>query len=298
MKYRLGFDRLTWAPFPIYVQATKKGTRTTYLPWPIIRSISGETNGFAVWPLFGTSRGPGVARSTAASLAPHLGQHARAKPDAPEGDATRQGIRIPALLHPRRSPGQEERKFHLALFRLHPPDGSLSLQRAALPLALRFVEDGATVLRQPVGSILHPLRRQGGGLDVGDVAPLAPQDLGRRRHRPVEDELLLLPVLVARRGERIAPEGAARVQDPRLAPPQHLGQRRRQPRGPDSRAPSRCSSPTIPTCARPGRRSSRSTATTTVRPARRGPRSSGPRSAGVGTPPARFRSSTWDRWSA
>ncbi len=62
IKYRFGFDRLSWVIFPLYVQTRKKETTTTYTPWPIIRFVRGESNGFAIWPLFGTTSGPGPAR--------------------------------------------------------------------------------------------------------------------------------------------------------------------------------------------------------------------------------------------
>lgn len=62
MKYRLGYDQLTWAPFPLYVESVKKKTRTYYTPWPIVRFIEGAENGFALWPLFGMTTGPGPAR--------------------------------------------------------------------------------------------------------------------------------------------------------------------------------------------------------------------------------------------
>jgi len=62
MKYRLGFDRLSWVLFPVYVQAVKRETTTTYAPWPILRFVKGEANGFAVWPLIGITKGPGPAR--------------------------------------------------------------------------------------------------------------------------------------------------------------------------------------------------------------------------------------------
>ncbi|HEY5079098.1 MAG TPA: hypothetical protein VII43_04600 [Opitutaceae bacterium] len=62
MKYRLGFDRLFWAPFPLYVETVKRDTTVTYTPWPIVRFIRGAQNGFAIWPLFGSSEGPGPAK--------------------------------------------------------------------------------------------------------------------------------------------------------------------------------------------------------------------------------------------
>jgi hypothetical protein len=63
MKYRLGYDRLSWVLFPVYVASLKKGTHTTYVPWPILRVMGGASEGFAVWPLFYMTRGPGPART-------------------------------------------------------------------------------------------------------------------------------------------------------------------------------------------------------------------------------------------
>jgi hypothetical protein len=63
IKFRLGYDQIFWAPFPVFVQTYKKGTHVTYVPWPVIRFIHGAANGFAIWPLFGNTSGPGVARN-------------------------------------------------------------------------------------------------------------------------------------------------------------------------------------------------------------------------------------------
>ncbi len=62
MKYRLGFDRLSWVLFPIFAESLKRDTTTTYTPWPVLRVISGAENGFALWPVFGATKGPGTAR--------------------------------------------------------------------------------------------------------------------------------------------------------------------------------------------------------------------------------------------
>ena len=61
IKFRLGYSKLMWAPFPLYVETRKRHTTTNYYPWPIIRNIHGEENGFAVWPIFNVWKGPGVA---------------------------------------------------------------------------------------------------------------------------------------------------------------------------------------------------------------------------------------------
>ena len=63
MKYRLGYDRLNWVLFPVYVESLKKGTHTTYVPWPILRVMGGASKGFALWPLVYMTRGPGPART-------------------------------------------------------------------------------------------------------------------------------------------------------------------------------------------------------------------------------------------
>ncbi|HMD61102.1 MAG TPA: hypothetical protein VKG78_06705, partial [Opitutaceae bacterium] len=58
----LGFDRLSWTLFPLYVESLKRGTRETYTPFPFVRVLRGAQSGFAVWPLFGVTKGPGDER--------------------------------------------------------------------------------------------------------------------------------------------------------------------------------------------------------------------------------------------
>src|ERR1700678_1914814 len=62
IKYRLYCDRIFWAPFPLYVEIERKGTKVTGVPWPIIQVYRGAENGFAIWPLFGSTKGPDPAR--------------------------------------------------------------------------------------------------------------------------------------------------------------------------------------------------------------------------------------------
>ncbi len=59
---RLGFDRLSWVLFPLYVDAYKRHTDVTYVPFPFVRISRGDANGFGIWPLFGSTRGPGNSR--------------------------------------------------------------------------------------------------------------------------------------------------------------------------------------------------------------------------------------------
>ncbi|HXQ80397.1 MAG TPA: hypothetical protein VN775_03735 [Opitutaceae bacterium] len=62
MKYRLGYDRLSWVLFPLYAGSQRRDTSVTYAPWPVLRVIQGAESGFALWPLAGATRGPGTAR--------------------------------------------------------------------------------------------------------------------------------------------------------------------------------------------------------------------------------------------
>src|SRR5580698_8488272 len=63
IKYRLWFDEITWAPFPIYLRTYKKETSVTYVPWPVIQITSGAAHGFGIWPIFGATSGPGPAKN-------------------------------------------------------------------------------------------------------------------------------------------------------------------------------------------------------------------------------------------
>ncbi len=62
IKHRLGFDRLSWFAWPLYLRSESKGVVTTATPWPFLRVASGAASGFAVWPLFGWQDHPGVSR--------------------------------------------------------------------------------------------------------------------------------------------------------------------------------------------------------------------------------------------
>lgn len=62
IKNKLGFERLSWTLFPLYVENEKKGAVTTSTPWPIIRVTRGAAHGWGVWPLFQYIDRPGVSR--------------------------------------------------------------------------------------------------------------------------------------------------------------------------------------------------------------------------------------------
>src|SRR5688572_17336438 len=62
VKNKLGFERLSWTLFPLYVENEKRGAVTTSTPWPIIRVTRGAAHGWGVWPLFNYVDRPGVSR--------------------------------------------------------------------------------------------------------------------------------------------------------------------------------------------------------------------------------------------
>jgi hypothetical protein len=87
IKYRLGFDQIFWAPFPLFVQTEKRATKETYVPWPIVRIYKGAEHGFALWPLFGVTEGPYPAHH-AYYLWPLIWNNTlEPRPEAPEGSA-------------------------------------------------------------------------------------------------------------------------------------------------------------------------------------------------------------------
>lgn len=85
IKYRLGFDHLSWVLFPLYVQTNKKDTTSTYTPWPVVRVVRGAEHGFELWPLFGITNGPTFEHHSF-FLWPLIWDNTlEPKPDAPEG---------------------------------------------------------------------------------------------------------------------------------------------------------------------------------------------------------------------
>ena len=62
IKNRLGFDRLNWVAWPLYVRSESKGAVTTSTPWPFVRITRGTEQGFALWPLYTWKERPGVWR--------------------------------------------------------------------------------------------------------------------------------------------------------------------------------------------------------------------------------------------
>ena len=105
IKYRLGFQRISWAAFPLYVDGVRKHTETTYTPFPFIRTYNGEINGFAFWPLFGSTRGPGQSRHHYFIWPLVFDNVVDAGPDAPEGTAPGKEFGILPLYTRETAPG-------------------------------------------------------------------------------------------------------------------------------------------------------------------------------------------------
>jgi hypothetical protein len=64
IKHKLGFERLSWTLFPLYVENERRGAITTSTPWPVVRVTRGAAQGFGIWPLFHRVERPGVSRQT------------------------------------------------------------------------------------------------------------------------------------------------------------------------------------------------------------------------------------------
>lgn len=62
VRHKLGFERLSWTLFPLYVENESRGAVTTSTPWPIVRVTRGTAEGFGIWPLFQRIERPGVSR--------------------------------------------------------------------------------------------------------------------------------------------------------------------------------------------------------------------------------------------
>jgi hypothetical protein len=105
VKYRVGFDRLSWVLFPLYAESTSKGTNSTYTPWPFIKVLRGRENGFAVWPLIGVKSGPGPIRHFYCLWPLIWNNVTEPKPDAPETDAPGTEFGILPLYTREKSPG-------------------------------------------------------------------------------------------------------------------------------------------------------------------------------------------------
>jgi len=64
MTGHFGYDRLTWVLFPLTGTTLRRGTVSTYAPWPFVRVTKGREHGFALWPLYGRDEQPGAFTHT------------------------------------------------------------------------------------------------------------------------------------------------------------------------------------------------------------------------------------------
>lgn len=85
VKHRLGFQRLSWVAFPLYAQSEKPRGTVTYAPWPILRVMDGAEKGFALWPLYGHTEGPGRDRRSFALWPFFWDNTVDPGPEAPDG---------------------------------------------------------------------------------------------------------------------------------------------------------------------------------------------------------------------
>ncbi len=111
VKHKLGFERLSWTLFPLYVENEKKGATTTFAPWPIVRHRSGAAHGWGVWPLYDRAVRPGVYDRTT-WLWPLFYNHTRfASPEDPPGTAPTRDIGALPFYAARTGPGYVNEDF-------------------------------------------------------------------------------------------------------------------------------------------------------------------------------------------
>ena len=111
VKRRMGFESISWTAFPLYVRAERKGTETTYVLFPFVRSKQGQEHGFGVWPLFGVTDGPGVAHHSFLLWPLFWDNTVLPKPDAPEGSQPTEQLGILPFYTRERSAGHLSENF-------------------------------------------------------------------------------------------------------------------------------------------------------------------------------------------
>ena len=111
VKHKLGFERLSWTLFPLYVENEKKGATTTFAPWPIIRHRTGAEHGWGLWPLYDRAVRPGVHDRTTV-LWPLIYNHTRyPAADAPPGTPPTRDIGALPFYAARTGPGYVNEDF-------------------------------------------------------------------------------------------------------------------------------------------------------------------------------------------
>lgn len=116
LRHRFGFERLSWTLFPLHVENERRGSVTTYTPWPFVRVTRGATEGGGFWPLYHYRQGPGGARADY-WLWP-LGYHVRqpAAADAPAGTPAREDLGVLPFYAVSTGPGFTNRDYLWPLF--------------------------------------------------------------------------------------------------------------------------------------------------------------------------------------
>jgi hypothetical protein len=94
IKNKLGFERLSWFLFPLYVENEKRGAVTSYAPWPIVRVTKGAAHGWGVWPLFSYVERPGVSRQETYLWPLGFNATRYPSPDDPPGTPPRRDIGV------------------------------------------------------------------------------------------------------------------------------------------------------------------------------------------------------------
>lgn len=62
LRGRLGFERVSWTLFPLYVENERRGAVTRSVAWPFFHHTTGSMQGWGVWPFYSWREQPGVAR--------------------------------------------------------------------------------------------------------------------------------------------------------------------------------------------------------------------------------------------
>lgn len=94
VKGKLGFERLSWTLFPLYLENERRGAVTHYAPWPIVRVTKGEAKGFGLWPLFEVRDRPGAYRYETYLWPFGYNRTTYPKPDAAPGSEPRREVGI------------------------------------------------------------------------------------------------------------------------------------------------------------------------------------------------------------
>jgi hypothetical protein len=92
LRGRLGFERVSWTLFPLYVENERRGAVTRSVAWPVFHRTTGSAQGWGIWPFFSWKEIPGVMRQE--SYLWPLGFNHTRQPDAdaPPGTEPRRDV--------------------------------------------------------------------------------------------------------------------------------------------------------------------------------------------------------------